>query len=139
MSKDINRSRLAASTLLGAASFALLALFPDKAFPLVWIAPILVIEPITYAIGYPSLLADLEKRDAHLVISIMMGTLFAGIWWELWNYYSLPKWTYTSPLCWVLEDFRDADFRIFGISIFRNDNFWLYRHYVNAYYGKAAG
>jgi hypothetical protein len=25
----------------------------------------------------------------------MLGTLFTGVWWELWNYYSLPKWTYT--------------------------------------------
>ncbi len=123
MSKDINRSRLAASTLLGAASFALLALFPDKAFPLVWIAPILVIEPITYAIGYPSLLADFEKRDAHLVISIMMGTLLVGIWWEFWNYYSLPKWTYTVPYVGFWKIFEMPllgylGYPFFGIIIF---------------------
>jgi len=23
--------------------------------------------------------------------------LFTGFWWEMWNYYSLPKWAYTIP------------------------------------------
>jgi len=23
--------------------------------------------------------------------------LFTGLWWEIWNYYSLPKWVYTIP------------------------------------------
>ncbi len=27
----------------------------------------------------------------------MIGTLFTGFWWEMWNYYSLPKWYYTIP------------------------------------------
>jgi hypothetical protein len=93
----IKRSHLAAFSLLGMLSFSLLALFPEEAFPLVWIAPILVIEPVAYAIDYPSLLAEVERRHSALIASIMAGTLFTGIWWELWNYYSLPKWTYTVP------------------------------------------
>jgi len=27
----------------------------------------------------------------------MTATLFTGLFWELWNYYSLPKWYYTIP------------------------------------------
>ncbi len=27
----------------------------------------------------------------------MVATLFNGLWWELWNYLSLPKWIYTIP------------------------------------------
>ena len=36
----------------------------------------------------------------------MSGTLFTGIWWELWNFYSMPKWIYTIPyvdFCRVFE------------------------------------
>ncbi len=25
------------------------------------------------------------------------GTLFTGFFWEMWNYYSLPKWVYHVP------------------------------------------
>ena len=27
----------------------------------------------------------------------MIGTLFTGFFWEMWNFYSLPKWYYTIP------------------------------------------
>jgi len=27
----------------------------------------------------------------------MTGTLFTGFWWELWNFYSMPKWIYHIP------------------------------------------
>jgi len=27
----------------------------------------------------------------------MFATIFTGFWWEMWNYYSLPKWYYTIP------------------------------------------
>jgi hypothetical protein len=93
----VKDSQLAVASLIGTLSFSLLALFPGEAFPLVWIAPLLIIEPIACAIGYPSLLRDMERHDRALIVSIMIGTLFTGLWWELWNYYSLPKWTYTVP------------------------------------------
>lgn len=97
MRARVKQPYLALSSLLGTLSFSLLALFPQEAFPLVWIAPILIIEPIAYAIDYPSWLRDIERCDWALTISIMVGTLFTGIWWELWNFYSVPKWTYTVP------------------------------------------
>jgi hypothetical protein len=93
----VKDSQLATASLLGLLSFSLLPLFPREAFLLVWIAPLLVIEPMACAIGYPSLLRDVERHDRALIVSIMTGTLFTGLWWELWNYYALPKWTYTIP------------------------------------------
>lgn len=97
MCMQVKPSYLVIFSLLGILSFSLLALFPEVTFPLVWIAPILIIESIAYAADYPSLLRDLQERDSGLVLSIMVGTLFTGFWWELWNYYSMPKWTYTIP------------------------------------------
>jgi hypothetical protein len=72
-------------------------LFPREAFPLVWIAPILLLEPVTYAAGFPSLLRQIEKGDWLLPVSIMAATTFNGVCWELWNFYSLPKWIYEIP------------------------------------------
>jgi hypothetical protein len=119
----VRQSHLAIFTLLGLLSFSLLALFPQETFPLVWIAPILIIEPIAYAINYPSLLKDFERHDSTLIISIMAGTLFTGIWWELWNYYSLPKWTYTVPYVGFWKVFEMPiigylGYPFFGIIIF---------------------
>ena len=95
--RGVKDSQLAAASLLGLLSFSLLALFPRETFSLVWIAPLLIIEPMACTMGYPSLLRDMKRHDGALILSIMIGTLFTGLWWELWNYYSLPKWTYTVP------------------------------------------
>ena len=27
----------------------------------------------------------------------MAAALFAGFWWECWNFHALPKWIYTVP------------------------------------------
>lgn len=111
-------SRLAAAGLLGMLFFSLLALFPAEAFPLVWIAPLLIIEPMACATGFPSLLRDMESHDRALIASIMIGTLFTGLWWELWNYYSLPKWTYTVPYVGFWKIFEMPVIGYFGYPFF---------------------
>ena len=93
----IRKANLVVSVLLGLLSFCLVVLFPREAFPLVWIAPILLLEPVTYAAGFPSLLRQIEKGDWLLPVSIMAATTFNGVCWELWNFYSLPKWVYEIP------------------------------------------
>ena len=93
----IRKANLVLSPLLGLLSLSLVLLFPREAFPLVWIAPILLLEPITYAAGFPSWLRELENGDWLLPVSIMGATMFTGLCWELWNFYSLPKWVYDVP------------------------------------------
>jgi hypothetical protein len=93
----IYRFWLAAAVAIGLTSFYLMQVFPRQTFPLAWIAPFLVLEPVLYVGGSPSLLGEIEKGDWTLTISAMTATLFTGFFWELWNYYSLPKWYYTIP------------------------------------------
>jgi hypothetical protein len=83
--------------LTGLTFFFLLPIFPDETFPLVWVAPFLVLEPVAYALGLPCVLKLVERGEWTIPISTMIGTLFTGFWWELWNYFSLPKWYYTIP------------------------------------------
>jgi hypothetical protein len=83
--------------LIGIAALCALPVFPNETFPLVWIAPFLLLEPLAYIAGSPSFLRLLESGQCRLVVSIMVATLFTGVWWEAWNYYSLPKWVYTIP------------------------------------------
>ncbi|MGH6815698.1 MAG: hypothetical protein ACREC6_08335 [Hyphomicrobiaceae bacterium] len=88
---------LALSVLLGMLSQALLPVIPQVAFPLVWVAPALVMEPLLFALGYRSWLRHIEGGNRLPFVSVALATLFTGIWWELWNVYSSPKWIYTIP------------------------------------------
>ena len=88
---------LVLSPVIGLASFLGFWLAPRETFALVWIAPILILEPVAYVAGFSSLLRELEGGHYLLPISLMSATLFTGFFWEMWNYYSLPKWVYHVP------------------------------------------
>ena len=78
--------------------FWLLNLFPSETFPLVWIVPILFLEPLAYTLGVrASLVRQIEQGNLALPLSLGIGTFITGFWWECWNFYSLPKWIYTIP------------------------------------------
>jgi hypothetical protein len=93
----VRKTSLVLSVLLGLLSFCLMVLFTREAFPLVWIAPILLLEPVAFAAGVSSWLRAIEQGDRLLPISIMTATTFNGVCWELWNFHSLPKWIYDVP------------------------------------------
>jgi len=94
---QVRRSHLYLSVLIGIAAFCVLPIFPHETFPLVWIAPLLLLEPLAYIADTPSFSRLLENGRCQLAGSIMIAALFTGLWWETWNYYSLPKWVYTIP------------------------------------------
>jgi hypothetical protein len=91
------RKSLVLSVMVGAVSFAVMPFFPDQTFPLVWIAPLLILDPIDYALGFPSMLRFIEQGKWLTPASVMLATLFTGFWWEFWNFWSYPKWYYTIP------------------------------------------
>jgi len=114
----IRKSLLGLSVLLGAVSFSALPYFPHETFPLVWIAPILILEPLAYVAKLPCLLQLLEQGEWKLPIAIMASTLFTGIWWGLWNFYSLPKWYYTIPYVGFWKIFEMPFLGYFGYPFF---------------------
>lgn len=71
--------------------------WPDRWYPLLWGALYALIDPINVWLGKPSILDRLERRDWSLLVALSAGALFCGFFWELWNYYSLPRWTYNTP------------------------------------------
>jgi hypothetical protein len=114
---------LAVTVLIGIGCFALLPLFPNEAFPLVWVAPILILEPIAAAIGFPSLLVDVQTGSWRRLVAMMAATLVTGFWWEMWNVYSLPKWTYSIPYVGFWHVFEMPllgylGYPVFGIAVF---------------------
>lgn len=85
------------SFAIGIITIPLMTIYPKELFPLVWISPFLILDPINYYLGFPSVLKELFEGKWINTISVAFGILFTGFWWEMWNFYSLPKWVYEIP------------------------------------------
>ncbi len=80
--------------LAGAAMLAATLAWPRVFFPLTWISLVFLLEPVSVGLGRPSLLARLSRGDWRPVVALAVGALVCGFFWELWNFYSSPKWVY---------------------------------------------
>ena len=88
---------LRACTLLGAVLFAVTLLWPRLFFPCVWLCFILLLEPLNFRLGNPSLLADLERKDGIRFWSWMAAGLTTGFVWEFFNFWAGSHWEYSLP------------------------------------------
>ncbi len=76
---------------------ALLLIWPRYFFPFMWGSAYLIIEPVNIWTGRRSLLRFLREGDWRPVLSLFTGALICGFFWEMWNYFSYPKWIYHVP------------------------------------------
>jgi hypothetical protein len=93
--------RTTAVALLTAATAGLAGVgrWPDYLFPLLWTAPLVILLTLQAMSGRSPLLDDLrDGRWPHVAAAALAG-LVCGFFWEMWNYYSLARWTYSVP--WV--------------------------------------
>jgi hypothetical protein len=81
----------------GAIMMALIITVPHYFYYLIWFSLIFIFEPINFKLGNQTLLKYLSKGDWRPFISLSTGSLICGFFWELWNYYSYPKWIYNLP------------------------------------------
>lgn len=109
--------------LTGVIAFPLMIVHPRIFFPLVWIAPFLIIDPINYHLGFPSIIGALQNGRKSIITAFALGTLFTGFFWEFWNFYAFPKWEYTIPYFDFLRIFEMPilgyiGYLPFGLAIF---------------------
>ena len=83
--------------LAGLGMLILLLAWPKLFYPFTWISLVLTFEPINHWTGRPHFLQKLRDGDWCIVISLALGALICGFFWEMWNYYSFPKWIYHIP------------------------------------------
>lgn len=76
---------------------ACIGVWPDYLFALLWTSPLLIIVSIQSLTGEEHVLSNLSNGDWRLVVSSAVSAFFCGIFWEMWNYHSLAKWTYSVP------------------------------------------
>jgi hypothetical protein len=91
------RRFLLAAHLAGWLMLVAIILAPGTAFPLVWLSLIFLLDPITSGLGGRSLGSYLDRGDWTPVINLALGGLVCGWFWEMWNFYSMPKWRYSVP------------------------------------------
>ena len=68
----------------------LLYLAPDQTFPLVWLAPLAVLDGIAELRGRPSIVGLVRQGRAGPVLLLAVAGLGTGILWELWNWGRCP-------------------------------------------------
>ena len=81
----------------GLVMLALTLRWPKFFYPFVWISLVLILEPVNRWLGRPHFLEWLQHGDWRPVISLSLGALICGFFWEMWNYWSWPQWIYHTP------------------------------------------
>ncbi len=91
------RGVCAGCLLAGVMMLTLTLLWPRYFYPFVWGALVLILEPLNVWLGRQSLFDYLAAGDWRPIVSLGLGALLCGVFWEMWNFYSFPKWIYHTP------------------------------------------
>jgi hypothetical protein len=92
-----NRPTTLAFFLAGWSMLGLLLAWPQYFYPFLWLSLFFIQEPINVWLGNRSLANWTGKGDWRPVYSLWIGVLMTGFFWEMWNFYSWPKWVYSVP------------------------------------------
>ena len=81
----------------GCIMLLLVLLLPKYFYYLLWASLYFMLDPLNYKLGNRSLIIYAKAVNWRPLISLAAGCLICGFFWEMWNYYSYPKWIYTLP------------------------------------------
>ncbi len=84
--------------VLAGCGLALIGVYPDVLYPLVWFAPLLIISGLEAFWSLPTLFSGLRCGDWRSLGASAIAALVCGVFWEMWNFYSLSRWEYAIPL-----------------------------------------
>ena len=91
---------------LGVLCFVLPTLFPKVAYPLVWGSFFLLLDPINYFRGQPSVVGHIKKGNSIILAYLFVAGIILGLLWEFWNYWAVVKWVYDVPFVGFLKVFE---------------------------------
>jgi hypothetical protein len=106
-------------------------------FGFVWLGFILLLDPLNYRAGRPSLTAAWTRGDRGVVYRWLLAGLICGLLWEFWNYWAVGKWKYVGvPVFpdWKIFEMPVAGY--LGFPPFALDAFAMY-HFVRPLGGSA--
>jgi hypothetical protein len=120
--------------LFGWIALALLLIWPQVFFPFIWLSLYFILEPINIWLGNRSLADWIQNGNWRPVISLWLGVLLTAFFWEMWNYYSYPKWIYHVSWGDWLHIFEMPILGYGGYLPFALELYALY-HWVNGLFG----
>lgn len=94
---EVTNPKLASYAALGVAMVVAMLVWPRWFFPFEWMSLVFLLEPLAHRLGRRSFSRDLERGDWRTWMSLWLGGLICGFFWELWNFWSDPKWIYHVP------------------------------------------
>jgi hypothetical protein len=100
------RAVFVALFVTGLAMLISMLAWPRIFYPFTWTSLVLIFEPLNHWTGRPHFLQRLRHGDWRVVVSLALGALICGLFWEMWNYYSFPKWIYHIPGAGFLRIFE---------------------------------
>ncbi|MDF7800371.1 hypothetical protein P4C99_12915 [Pontiellaceae bacterium B1224] len=83
--------------LISATGLFFIGWFPDTLFPLLWVAPLLLLMAFQCLENRPSFFPEVGTGDWRRIYRLALAALICGFFWELWNWHSLAKWIYEVP------------------------------------------
>ena len=92
--------------LLGCAGLVAIGRWPLFAYPMVWVAPFLVLCALQGLPGRRPVCEALARGDWRPVVLPATAALICGFFWELWNHMSLARWVYNVPYVTGLRVFE---------------------------------
>ncbi|OGU54857.1 MAG: hypothetical protein A2V66_04620 [Ignavibacteria bacterium RBG_13_36_8] len=113
--------------VLGWGMLALLIILPEYFFPFMWLSVYFILEPVNVWLKNKSLLEYTAKGDWHPIISLWIGCLICGFFWEMWNYFSYPKWIYEVPFVNFMHIFEMPLLGYLGYLPFSLELFAMYQ------------
>ena len=96
-SHKINKKTIYILWTIGFLCFVLPMFLPKFAFPLVWLSFFFILDPLNYIHNQPSIIKHFKDRNFVIPLSLLLAGIILGFFWEFWNYWAVPKWTYNVP------------------------------------------
>jgi len=91
------REAALAALLFSCAGLFAVGIAPDAVFPLVWVAPPLLLVALDGLRGRPHILSGLARGDRRIFVASTLAALVCGFFWEMWNSGSAVRWVYDIP------------------------------------------
>ena len=108
--------RVQGGAILALASCGLIcvAVWPDAWYPVLWFSPFLILVSVQVLLCEESVLQKLERGEWNALTLPALAALVCGVFWEMWNHYSYPKWAYSIPYVQRFQIFEMPVLGYFG-------------------------
>ena len=120
--------------VLGILTLILEMILPQIFYPLIWITVYFLIEPVNIKLQNRNLLKFTREGNWQPVFSLWIGCLICAFFWEMWNYYSYPRWYYHLPMVNFLHVFEMPLLGYIGYIPFSLELFAVY-NFITGIFG----